>query len=386
MKKTVLTIAMLALLVPGTAFAVGVGVMVKGKCRNDIPIASSIQVDVMQASMAAAIMKMELSVVNAIGAQTAALQGAGTSTAGYLARMNAQAAATDIRNKGLEEKNNFLSYSIGADGICREDVPGTALIAADAHLNGGNRMFAEQDRNTGQGFFTNPNTGKPEKPKDPLAISVYRAKQAQVVEQNGQFFTQDPVFTPEQSAAWRQFTDLAMPPMQLPRGVLSSSSDSAEYKIAETKMREMRTIMTESFRQFGSDRYATIPAGPIYGWAGSGVPRPSTSAPKVNADGSINVKQDPIPIPDSGLLSKSALLNIIGNKYISEDFLTKLDQLNAAGVLKEQFRLNGYTFMVLLDIRNDLRHGNLLKSIELIPVLKEMQEEQAKILKTSAVR
>lgn len=331
----------------------------------------------MQGAISGAILKMETTISQALGAQTAALQGATSSSSDMINEALSNQTKNQIHTETQKDVNRFLTREIPVNGVCDNFAPGTALMGVNVLLGQGNRMLAETDRNLGQGFFTSAG-GTPTRPKGTKDIWENRVAMAQAVEQNPPQFTHDPVFTEKQWAAWNAMTTSLMPEMLLPKGDLSGAARDA-YTLEQTRAREMRTLLTQAFRDYGADRYAAIPAEPIYQWAGN-VPKPVVVEPVVDSNGGSNPVQTNNTARVIGAnekISRGALFDLVGKRYMSQDFVAKINAMDSPAVLKEQLRLQSFAYAALLDIRSAVKYNNMLKAMELIPVLESLTRGQA---------
>ena len=123
--------------------------------------------------------------------------------------------------------------------------------------------------------------------------------------------------------------------------------------------------------------YGGAPTSNLGGAPNGGAGAGGTSSENVEVEQTIYEQKTDLKI------SKNVLLRVIAERYVAEDFLTRLDILDERGILKEHMRLEGLTNLMMKEIREELRLRNLLDSIEGAKILKTMAADKEQVLRSS---
>lgn len=358
MKIRLFFMTMVCLIIfPSQLFAInGVGVHVQGKCTNLEAIASTSHLNAVQTSLTSSLKALETAVTRAIKEQTAAMQGTQSSASEMMATANSKAIGVDntIKTKGTSlEKMIFSGPVYPNNDPCPPMPPSYYLQRVSEDIAIANSQSAALDKNIGEGF------GKDNK-SDFMPILAAGAKES--LEYGFPFSSN--VFTDEQMSAWESTRHFLLPDIPTKQyKKMPTKQEMAQHLIDKAKVRELRVLINEPFRQYGLERMATIPAENPYKWAGGSVNKPVTVTFR-SKNGQVDYENPVVKeIPANGKISKQALLELIGKRFTSADYLAQLDARDAAGVLKEQMRLDAFNYTVLLDIRNSLIYNNMMTAL-----------------------
>lgn len=205
--------------------------------------------------------------------------------------------ATVAREGTQQAKADAVSTAVGNAGKAREEhklareqfersgrtvlfeacgfSPGTALV--------GERVEAARLQALLAMDMSNLYNATDKKPLITGELLGLRLGKAQDVERFGSFFPDYPLFDDNQWRAWNSLRAVMFgtPALKL--------KDGEAGILQRNQVRQLVTLMDKPFREFGVDRRATIPFGPLRSWLGREIATPYVMPMTANPDGSINL-------------------------------------------------------------------------------------------------